>query len=127
MDAATATRVVMGADVSDDGQIFVPNMQSGSSTLSPFKVYKWTGEGDTIAPTAAFSQINPATTNGGFRFGDTFAVRGSDPLPVSVPMLMRELGNSPRGVSRKPLRTPGPLLPRLTSRSSAERPLRKCH
>lgn len=77
MDAATATRVVMGADVSDDGQIFVPNMQSGSSTLSPFKVYKWTVEGDTIAPTAAFSQINPATTNGGFRFGDTFAVRGS--------------------------------------------------
>ena len=32
-----------------------------------------------------------------------------------------------RGVSRNPLRTPGPLLPRLTSRSSAGRPLRKCH
>ncbi len=32
-----------------------------------------------------------------------------------------------RGVSRHPLRTPGPLLPRLTSRSSAGRPLRKCH
>ena len=32
-----------------------------------------------------------------------------------------------RGVSRNPLRTPGTLLPRLTSRSSAGRPLRKCH
>jgi hypothetical protein len=32
-----------------------------------------------------------------------------------------------RGVSRNPLRSPGPLLPRLTSRSSAGRPLRKCH
>jgi hypothetical protein len=32
-----------------------------------------------------------------------------------------------RGVSRNPLRTPGPLLPRLTSRSSAGRPLRKCN
>jgi hypothetical protein len=32
-----------------------------------------------------------------------------------------------RGVSRNPLRTPGPLLPRLTSRSSAGRPVRKCH
>ena len=32
-----------------------------------------------------------------------------------------------RGVSRNPLRTPGTLLPRLTSRSSAGRPLQKCH
>jgi hypothetical protein len=32
-----------------------------------------------------------------------------------------------RGVSRPPFRTPGPHLPRLTSRSSAGRPLRKCH
>ena len=32
-----------------------------------------------------------------------------------------------RSVSRNPLPTPGPLLPRLTSRSSAGRPLRKCH
>jgi len=31
-----------------------------------------------------------------------------------------------RGVSRNPLRTPGALLPRLTSRSSAGRPLQKC-
>jgi hypothetical protein len=30
-------------------------------------------------------------------------------------------------VSRNPLRTPEPLLPRLTSRSSARRPLRRCH
>jgi hypothetical protein len=32
-----------------------------------------------------------------------------------------------RGVSRNPLRTPGPLLPRLTSRSSAGRPVRRGH
>jgi hypothetical protein len=32
-----------------------------------------------------------------------------------------------RGVSRNPLRPPGPLLPRLTSRSSAGRPVRRCH
>jgi hypothetical protein len=32
-----------------------------------------------------------------------------------------------RGVSRNPLRPPGPLLPRLTSRSSAGRPVPKCH
>ena len=32
-----------------------------------------------------------------------------------------------RGVSRNRLRTPEPLLLRLTSRSSAGKPLRKCH
>jgi len=32
-----------------------------------------------------------------------------------------------RGVSRNPLRPPGPLLPRLTNRSSAGRPVRRCH
>ena len=32
-----------------------------------------------------------------------------------------------RGVLANPLLMPGPLLPRLTSRSSAGRPLRKCH
>jgi hypothetical protein len=29
--------------------------------------------------------------------------------------------------AKQQLRTPGPLLPRLTSRSSARRPLRRCH
>ena len=32
-----------------------------------------------------------------------------------------------RGVSRNPLRKPGPPLPGLNSRSSAGRPLRQCH
>jgi hypothetical protein len=32
-----------------------------------------------------------------------------------------------RGVLRNPFPTPGPLLPRLTSRSSAGRPVRRCH
>lgn len=71
------TLAIMGAGVSDDGQIFVPNLQSGSSAPSPFKVYKWTGESDTSAPSVAFSQVNPQTTNGAFRFGDAFAVYGS--------------------------------------------------
>ncbi|MBU6223034.1 MAG: DUF4623 domain-containing protein, partial [Planctomycetes bacterium] len=71
------TLAMMGAGVSDDGEIYVPNLQSGSSALSPFKVYKWTGESDTNAPTVAFSQVNPQTFNGAFRFGDSFAVYGS--------------------------------------------------
>jgi hypothetical protein len=40
-------------------------------------VYAWTGESDTAAPTIAFSQVNPATTTGGWRFGDAFDVYGS--------------------------------------------------
>ena len=71
------TLAMMGAGVSDDGAIYVPNLQSGSSTLSPFKIYKWTGENDTNAPTTAFSQVNPQTTSGAFRFADAFAVYGS--------------------------------------------------
>ena len=71
------TLAMMGAGVSDDGAIYVPNLQSGSNTLSPFKVYKWTGENDTNAPTTAFSQVNPQTTSGAFRYADAFAVYGS--------------------------------------------------
>ena len=71
------TLAMMGAGVSDDGAIYVPNLQSGSSALSPFKVYKWTSESDTGAPSIAFSQVNPQTTSGAFRFGDAFAVYGS--------------------------------------------------
>ena len=71
------TLAMMGAGVSDDGEIYVPNLQSGSNTLSPFKVYKWTGENDTNAPTTAFSQVNPQTTSGAFRYADAFAVYGS--------------------------------------------------
>ncbi|MBU6223075.1 MAG: DUF4623 domain-containing protein, partial [Planctomycetes bacterium] len=71
------TLAMMGAGVSDNGEIYVPNLQSGSAALSPFKVYKWTGESDTSGPSVAFSQVNPQTTNGAFRFGDSFAVYGS--------------------------------------------------
>lgn len=71
------TLAMMGAGVSADGEIYVPNLQSGSSALSPFKIYKWTGESDTNAATIAFSQVNPQTTNGAFRFGDAFDVYGS--------------------------------------------------
>ncbi len=68
---------MMGAGVSDDGAIYVPNLQSGSNSLSPFKIYKWTGENDTNAPTVAFSQVNPQVVSGAFRFGDSFDVYGS--------------------------------------------------
>jgi len=72
------TLAMMGAGVSDDGEIYVPNLASGTSAASnPFKIYKWTGENDTNAPTTAFSQANPPTTSGAFRFGDAFAVYGS--------------------------------------------------
>lgn len=71
------TLAMMGAGVSADGEIYVPNLQSGSSALSPFKVYKWTGENDTNAPTVAFSMVLPQTTSGAFRFADGFDVYGS--------------------------------------------------
>lgn len=71
------TLAMMDAAVSADGAIFVSNLQSGSSALSPFKIYKWNSEADTNAPTVAFSKVNPQTTNGAFRFGDSFDVYGS--------------------------------------------------
>ena len=71
------TLAMMGAGVSDDGAIYVPNLQSGSNSLGPFKVYKWTGENDTAAPTTAFSMVLPQTTSGAFRYADAFAVYGS--------------------------------------------------
>ncbi len=71
------TLAMMGAGVSADGAIYVPNLQSGSSALSPFKIYGWTSENDTAAPTVVFSQVNPPTTTGGWRFGDAFDVYGS--------------------------------------------------
>lgn len=73
------TLAMMGAGVSADGEIYVTNLQSGSSALSPFKIYKWMSEGDTNAPTIAFSQVNPQTTSGAFRYGDAFDVYGSGP------------------------------------------------
>jgi hypothetical protein len=74
---AGGTLAMMGAGVSDDGRIFVPNLQSGSSALSPFKIYGWAGESDVNPPSVVFSQVNPQTTTGAFRFGDAFAVYGS--------------------------------------------------
>ncbi|MFM7183741.1 MAG: PEP-CTERM sorting domain-containing protein [Planctomycetota bacterium] len=71
------TLALMGAGVTDDGKIYVPNLQSGSNNLNPFKVYSWLGESDTSAPSTAFSQVLPQTTSGNFRYGDAFAVFGS--------------------------------------------------
>jgi hypothetical protein len=71
------TLAMLGAGVSDDGAIYVTNLQSGSNASAPFKIYKWDSENSTAAPTLAFSKVLPTTTNGGFRFGDSFAVTGS--------------------------------------------------
>lgn len=73
------TLAIMGAGVSADGEIYVPNLQSGSSSGSPFKVYKWSSESSTSAPAIAFSYVLPGATSGTnlFRYGDAFAVRGS--------------------------------------------------
>ena len=71
------TLSMMGAGVSSDGAIFVANLQSGSSSLSPFKIYKWNSENDTSPPTVAFSKVNPQTTSGAFRYADSFDVHGS--------------------------------------------------
>lgn len=71
------TLSMMGAAVSGDGAIFVSNLQSGSSALSPYKIYKWSSESDTNAPTVAFSKVNPQTTNGAYRYGDALDVYGS--------------------------------------------------
>jgi autotransporter-associated beta strand protein len=71
------TLALMGAGVSDDGEIYAANLQIGSLALSPFKIYRWSSENDVNPPTIAFSHVNPATTTGGWRFGDAFAVHGS--------------------------------------------------
>lgn len=71
------TLPILGTGVSADGRVFVCNLQSGSNSLIPFKVYGWTSVNDTGAPSVVFSQVNPITINGGWRFGDAFDVYGS--------------------------------------------------
>ena len=75
------------AGVGDDGQVYVANLRSGATGTSAtnfFKVYKWTTETSTSAPTLAFQVAVPFSQSGtnpnfatGWRFGDAFAVRGS--------------------------------------------------
>jgi hypothetical protein len=65
-----------GAGVSDDGAIYVCNVKSGT-TLPGFKIYGWTSESSTSAPTTPFTYGLPASTSGNFRFGDSFAIYGS--------------------------------------------------
>jgi len=67
----------LGAAVGDDGRVFVSNLMSGSNSLVPFKIYGWTSVNDTNAPSVVFSQVNPQTFNGAFRFGDSLDVYGS--------------------------------------------------
>jgi hypothetical protein len=88
------TLAMQQAGVSDDGAIFVTNMQNGSSALSPFKIYKWNSESDTNAPSVAFSQVNPTTTTGSYRFGDAFDVYGS-----GTSMIFATAGSTTTGTS----------------------------
>jgi hypothetical protein len=72
------TLAMMGAGVSSDGAIYVPNLASGTTPSSgTFKIYKWASESGTSAPTTAFSSVNPGSTTGSWRFGDAFDVYGS--------------------------------------------------
>jgi hypothetical protein len=68
--------VINGAGVSDDGAIYVSNIKSGT-TLPGFKIYGWTTESSTSAPTTSFTYGLPSSTSGNFRFGDSFAIYGS--------------------------------------------------
>lgn len=57
---------------SSDGQIFSTNVSTGPPT-SPYKVYRWANEGDTLVASNAFSVV-PLT---GARAGDTLDLMGS--------------------------------------------------
>jgi len=57
---------------SSDGQIFATNVSTGPPT-SPYKVYRWANEGDTLVAANAFSVV-PLT---GARAGDTLDLMGS--------------------------------------------------
>jgi len=64
--------------ISADGQIYVANLSTNTST-SPFKVYRWGSEADGLAAitsTTVFSG-NPDAAGGALRFGDSFDAIGS--------------------------------------------------
>jgi hypothetical protein len=82
-----ATFPINMAGVGDDGRIYVANLQAGAtgtSTTNLFKVYQWENETTLNAPSLAFQVAVPFSQSGtntnfvtGWRFGDSFAVRGS--------------------------------------------------
>jgi hypothetical protein len=64
--------------VTDDGQIFVSNIQNSSSVFSFYKVYGWSSESGTSAPNLALNMNIPVASSGGtIRLGDAFAVTGT--------------------------------------------------
>lgn len=64
--------------VTDDGQIFVSNIQTSSSLLSFYKVYGWPSESSTSDPNVSLNMNIPAASSGGtIRLGDAFAVTGT--------------------------------------------------
>lgn len=63
--------------VTDDGQIFVSNIQNSSSLLSFYKVYGWPSESTTAPPNVSLNMNIPVSTSGQIRLGDAFAVTGT--------------------------------------------------
>lgn len=64
--------------VTEDGQIFISNVQNSSSLASFYKVYGWPSESSTAAPNVSLNMNIPAASSGGtIRLGDAFAVTGT--------------------------------------------------
>ncbi|MDB6028276.1 MAG: Lysozyme [Verrucomicrobiales bacterium] len=57
----------------DDGAIYACNLKAGTS---PFKIYRWANDNSNTVPTVAFTG-DPSPGTSGYRWGDTFDVRGS--------------------------------------------------
>ena len=64
--------------ISDDGQIFVANLTTGSATSS-YKIYRWGSEADVLSAVAATNVYSGSPTGvaAGVRFGDSLDARGS--------------------------------------------------
>lgn len=57
----------------DDGVIYASNLKASST---PFKIYRWANDSSNTPPTVAFTG-DPSPGTPGYRWGDTFDVRGS--------------------------------------------------
>ncbi len=57
----------------EDGAIYACNLKASSN---PFKIYRWANDSSNTVPTVAFSG-DPSPGTPGYRWGDTFDVRGS--------------------------------------------------
>jgi autotransporter-associated beta strand protein len=60
-------------DAADDGAIYACNLKNNASA---FKIYRWANDSSATVPTVAFTG-DPSPGTPGYRWGDTFDVRGS--------------------------------------------------